>query len=455
MDKVTDPSKIVTDELVLKELARQGIDKDYVEFHEDYNIQHKYAKVYRDLKSNKRVQAISTLPHVNHAGEKIIAGWERAGEYWHVKTNTFVGAVHGTEVQIACVNDQPDGRKQGNAVLWNPQLFIGGKEVKPNSVEASLLSIDPLNPDLTDCTLEWDYGVCTRNLRLIKGRIKEYWYFESKPTGDIRIVHNSMGDWGLKLGTCGSGTKVFKANIIDNDIEEVPLDIIPQYPLIIQASSTFYPDADVESTSVDGYAYESTDDTWSVMRAAGGDSSYDDYYLLVLTIDASATTNEYIDFGRLITLFDTSGLDDEATISAGTYSLYYYTKTNEFAETPSFAVVSSNPASNTTIAAGDFDSLGTTRYATDLGYGDIGAGYNDWTLNSTGLAAIPKDGITKFGLRVDWDLDDSEPTWGNRDTLQMGWYSADNGSNEPKLVVTYTVGEIPHNTGRFAAMMAG
>ena len=34
--KVTDPNKIVTDEPVLKQLAEQGIDSNYVEFWHDY-----------------------------------------------------------------------------------------------------------------------------------------------------------------------------------------------------------------------------------------------------------------------------------------------------------------------------------------------------------------------------------------------------------------------------------
>jgi len=34
--KVTDPAKRATDPVLLKKLAQQGIDKDYVEFSQDY-----------------------------------------------------------------------------------------------------------------------------------------------------------------------------------------------------------------------------------------------------------------------------------------------------------------------------------------------------------------------------------------------------------------------------------
>ncbi len=36
IQKVTDPAKIVTDPVLLSALARQGVDKDYVEFYQDY-----------------------------------------------------------------------------------------------------------------------------------------------------------------------------------------------------------------------------------------------------------------------------------------------------------------------------------------------------------------------------------------------------------------------------------
>ena len=64
-EKVTDPVKIVTDELVLRRLAEQGIDKDYVEFFQDYaprslGKEHSpYAKFYRDLKSGKRFRQVT------------------------------------------------------------------------------------------------------------------------------------------------------------------------------------------------------------------------------------------------------------------------------------------------------------------------------------------------------------------------------------------------------------
>ena len=67
--KVTDPLKVVTDEVVLNEIAKQGIDKDYVEFYEDYSAEHPFAKIYKDKKSDKFFQAISILPKARKEGQ--------------------------------------------------------------------------------------------------------------------------------------------------------------------------------------------------------------------------------------------------------------------------------------------------------------------------------------------------------------------------------------------------
>ena len=69
MEKITDPLKVVTDKVVLNELVKQGIDKDYVEFHEDYSAEHPFAKIYKDKKSDKFFQAISILPKARKEGQ--------------------------------------------------------------------------------------------------------------------------------------------------------------------------------------------------------------------------------------------------------------------------------------------------------------------------------------------------------------------------------------------------
>jgi hypothetical protein len=71
-----------------------------------------------------------------------------------------------------------------------------------------------------------------------------------------------------------------------------------------------------------------------------------------------------------IFLFTTSSLPDDATIDAAVLSVNGYQKSDGLSVTPDMNVYSSAPASNTALEAGDFDSLGSTAYATAVAYGD-------------------------------------------------------------------------------------
>ncbi len=101
ISKVTDPKKIVTDPELLRELVRQGIDEDYVEFHEDYSTEHPGAKRYRDLKSGKRLMVVSGLPRVEDMGRKIEIGWLLAKGKYYSKANLFSAVVEGTGALVA------------------------------------------------------------------------------------------------------------------------------------------------------------------------------------------------------------------------------------------------------------------------------------------------------------------------------------------------------------------
>jgi hypothetical protein len=67
--------------------------------------------------------------------------------------------------------------------------------------------------------------------------------------------------------------------------------------------------------------------------------------------------------------------------------------------------------------------------------------YNDFQLNSSGLASIPSYGVSKFGSRnASYDAAAISPTWGNFLNSVINIYYADQAgtSNDPKLVVSYT-----------------
>jgi len=376
IQKVTDPSRIVADEHLLRELERWGIDKDYVEFFQDYSPRSKgkehspYAKFYRDLKSGKRFMVASGLPMVKALGRKIEAGWLYANGKYYSKANLFSAIVEGNRVQVTCLSDQPDGRKLNDRVIWQPQLFLNG--VEQSFGKATLLETDPTNENYHQNVLEWDYGICQRRLRIIEGRVRERWVFAGNPHGEVRIKHNQVGDYRLKLGR-------FKVN----DDEELILAeafILPnyfftEYPIEIGASATFYPDADPETSSFDGMCYPweevCIDITWAIVRdyfvSEYGDA-VDDTDYLAIQIQTCVQTDRFKAIIRSPCLFDISPLPPGATLDSGTFSLYGYAKNDDLNINPSINIFESNPQSNTAIAITDYALArwGSTPFSTAI-----------------------------------------------------------------------------------------
>jgi len=212
--------------------------------------------------------------------------------------------------------------------------------------------------------------------------------------------------------------------------------------LLKYASTSFNPDANPESTSVDGYIEYFNAGTWSSLRdASSGSASDDSYSRFSIYLQSNNVSNEWRDLKRVITLFDTSSIGSSATVSSANYSVYPTTsKYDDF--TSSIGIVSSNPSSNTALANGDYSSLGTTDFATrkTISSITIDSAYISFALNSSGVSAINTSGISKFGIRESHDIDNSAPTWQSYGQSGLDFNSADNSSNEPTLDVTWSSG---------------
>lgn len=463
--KVIDPAKVVTDELVLRRLVEQGIDKDYVEFYQDYaprslGKEHSpYAKFYRDLKSRKRFMVVSGLPMVKPNGVKIRVGWTKQGNRYTSKANLFSATVNGRQVQLTCLSDQPNGTKAGDRVTYSPQLFLNGIEVQPISDQPDWLEIDPINPNYHQNVLEWDYGICKRRLRIVEGSIFGSWVFSSNPNGEVRIKYNQSGDYKLRLGQ-------FKTNedeeIIHRDVFDNPTTygFVLSYPLIIGDSATFYPDA-VPSTSVDGQAgrfiASGASEDWATIRGGAGTTAYENnanVSYVNYQSGGNGRPNTWMTIQRAIALFDVSGLPDGCTVSATTLSLYGTSKGVEnTGNTPDMNVYSSNPITNTNVVAGDYAiaRFGSTAYSTAITYANwlvANPFWNDFVFNATGIAAVQaaSDGntVVKLGIRnANYDVANSVPPT-CRLPVKNDWvngYASEQGNGyKPKLVVTYGVG---------------
>jgi hypothetical protein len=217
---------------------------------------------------------------------------------------------------------------------------------------------------------------------------------------------------------------------------------------------TEYPDADTETTSVDGpvrqtYAWYSGV-SWATIRGAAGSYANDtasENRFCGLVSDSN--TNMYIEMNRSIFLFDTSALTSAASISAATFSVVVTYQTGAGGNVFAVNVYSSSPASNTAlnVDGSDFDSFGTTPFSTEIVYSSLvsdSSTYNDFDIDTAGRNAISNTGVTKYGIRESaCDASNIEPTWGsNWDSMCQGYFADNAGTAaDPKLVVTYTASD--------------
>jgi hypothetical protein len=445
---VTDAKKRVTDPVVLSLLARRKIDADYVEFAEDYSRAHPYGKVYRDRASRTRILVSSGLPMVRKTdGSRIVPGFEQSGKNYWIKNNLFDGFVTASgEIHLAAANDQPTGAIEGGEIHMSPVLQIGNEIISPLSV--TILPVDPANENYTDNVLEFDYGICRRQIRIIEGRFRGTWIFDKNPRAAIRIRYNRTGKGNIRLGRgYDREWNIVEVRLPVVDEEYVPRTAWPgrTAPVIIGDSMTFYPDANPESVTVDGHIISYGSTTWSYLLAGSGYlSAVDDSSLNVFVGYRShpSTPGNWERLTRSIFLFNTDVLGLGAIISSAVFSVYGIKKVDETGSSPDINVFTSNPASNISLTGNDFNTFGSTRLSSNISYASFNnAGYNDFSLNGDGLTAIDVSGITKYGTRnVSYDVGATEPAYsGLGQSSQLTGYYADKGTGyKPKLVVTYT-----------------
>jgi len=210
---------------------------------------------------------------------------------------------------------------------------------------------------------------------------------------------------------------------------------------VYATTGTFYPDADPETTTVDGNAdrYIASGGTFSNIRdgAGTGAASATSGALQMGFIEAYTTTDTFDNIQRGIFLFNTSSIGSGKNIDSAYISVYITTIWTGLGHSNGH-IVSSNPASNTDLVSSDYGNLGSTSF----GYLNTANmtldAYNNITLNSSGLANISLTGVSKFGGRIGFDLDNIAPTWINGQLTGYRGQTAETG-NGNKLVVTYTV----------------
>lgn len=265
-------------------------------------------------------------------------------------------------------------------------------------------------------------------------------------SGVPQYYQDPQGDWwqaDYATTTKGAFERQTKTTFLERILGETAM-----------AQTTFYPDPDTENTTVDGDARQTTDASWVTMRGGAGEFAYDNFTSgPFIRIVSSTVSDDWSDIYRGIFLFDVSAISGD-TIISGTFSLYAIAITDQLADSAS--LVSSAPADNNALVAGDYDSFGTTKYAPDLALSGMStSAYNVFTLNGDGETFVQNAidvtegvdaGIVKFGTRSTWDNDSADgPTWESEKYSFVNVYFADEAGtdNDPKLVVTHEAGAEP------------
>jgi len=308
--------------------------------------------------------------------------------------------------------------------VWKPSGIVSTTE--------KYIKADPIDPTSRDAGLNY-YSSTGEFVQAI------WWHDALNVTDDISVVAEARAQ-GRKATVTFGGFAINAGGIAHLD------------------PTTFYPDAHVESTSVDGDALGTLHNadagvSWATMIAETGgfaQPSGTTCYAWFVLSDRAGRTDLWRYQARTIQLYDTSALPDTATITDATLSIYGVSKEDPGSNLPNVQLYASNPDSNTDIIAGDYEEgVGKCFYSdtilcnTAITYANWKVAdpfWNDFVLNAAGLANISKTGVSKFGIRnANYDVAGIAPDWGADQTTLLTGYASEQGAGfKPKLVVTYT-----------------
>jgi len=216
-------------------------------------------------------------------------------------------------------------------------------------------------------------------------------------------------------------------------------------------TSTFHPDPNPETNTVDGWVYidGTSANSWASLVGASTGTAVDtstsaaSYHGMV-----NRDSSDIREILRGMYLFNTATLTDTDTINSAVFAIYVTTKQNQDggAGRDQINVFSASPASNTDLVTADFDQVGSVAFSTekDISAEIVTGDFNEFTLNATGLATVTTTGVSKFSTRIGNDYNNNLPGATNRINEVRGYQADRAGTTEdPKLVVTHTAAAAP------------
>lgn len=212
----------------------------------------------------------------------------------------------------------------------------------------------------------------------------------------------------------------------------------------LYTDATFTPDANPETTTVDGMAARTGQNaTWASVTGGAGTFSTDTGSTESLGVQSTTTTDQYEYYRHIFFGFDTSSIGSGQQVDSASITLRRDNVRIGGTLGLSTDIYTSTPASNTALASGDYMSFGSTsltgspRVMEDESFDNPSV---ETTFDSNGEAAIQMEGVTNLGIGVTAAHESGSPTWASSHQALLRITLAENSgtADDPTLTVTHS-----------------
>jgi hypothetical protein len=223
-------------------------------------------------------------------------------------------------------------------------------------------------------------------------------------------------------------------------------ELSPLLVPVMLTVDTYYPGSSSTDNPVDGVVYRAgVSELFSNVRAGNGTGVGETWNPLMIglySVNGSSGYFKELDRGEVCFNSASIGTDN---VTSSVLSLYISGANNGLGN-PTMHICQANPAATDSLSAGDYQAM--KNYTTSFGYFSWLSPdtYNDITLNASGVSNISKSGISKFGLRLSWDMNNSfTGTWANNTYSGFQFYTSNQSgtTSDPKLTVTHSASFSP------------
>lgn len=217
------------------------------------------------------------------------------------------------------------------------------------------------------------------------------------------------------------------------------LSIIPGK--IGNTTTTVNPDPSTTGTTADGFGTSGYGATMSIAHnTSTGDGFATEANTTQMYVRSLKNVSGYY-LSRIGMTYDTSAVGSD-TISSSTLSLYGDSWAYANTHSSTIEIVDFNPAANNDFQTTDFGNFSFTSFSSIAQASISQSAYNDFSLDSNGIANINGSGVTGFGVIFGTDLNVTEHSTGDN-VMNFLPVDATGTATDPKLVIEHGAGGTP------------